>query len=125
MWLVAIGTSVFFPFQNLLAQASVPNAYNFPDLLGGVTIPQFIERLILTLLTVVGILFFVLFLWGGVQWLIAGGDADHVKKARTTLVNAVIGLLIIAAAYAITTQVIDVIVAGKTGTTQSKSAGSL
>ncbi|MDP2089989.1 MAG: pilin [Candidatus Gracilibacteria bacterium] len=45
-----------------------------------------------------GLLYFiaVIFaLYGGFQILTAGGDEDKVKKGKTTLINAVIGLVVI------------------------------
>lgn len=46
----------------------------------------------------VGLLYFVAIvfaLWGGFQILTAGGDEDKVKKGKTTLIQAVIGLIVI------------------------------
>lgn len=98
------------PHHVLLAQQT---SVSFPDPLGGVGVSGLIQRVISGLLLFVGVLFFVLFLWGGIQWLTAGGSEDQIKKARTTLVNSVIGLLIVMLAYALVNTVIDTIVAAK------------
>jgi hypothetical protein len=97
----------------VMAQAQIEaNKYNFPDPLGGANIQTVISRLISAALSLVGAIFFVMFLWGGWLWMSAGGDAAKVKKATTTLTNAVIGLVIVAAAYGITSFVIDTLAKG-------------
>jgi cytochrome bd-type quinol oxidase subunit 2 len=40
-------------------------------------------------------------LWGGIDWLISSGDEEKLKQARGRITNAIIGLFLIAAAYAI------------------------
>lgn len=67
--------------------------------MGGVTIPQLVARIIGQILPLVGALFFLMFVWGGFQWFSAGGDESKVKKARQTLANAVIGMIIVMGAY--------------------------
>lgn len=53
-------------------------------------------------LTVVGLLFFVLMVYAGIKWMIAQGNDDDVTKARNTIIAAVIGLIVVVSAYAIT-----------------------
>jgi len=43
---------------------------------------------------------------GGIYWITSGGDKDKIKKARDRMINAVVGLIILSAAYAIFTLVI-------------------
>lgn len=80
--------------------------------LGNVDIATIIQRLIIAVLSIAGAIFFALFFWGGVRYLTAGGDAEGVKKARTTLVNAVIGMIIVGASYAIVYNIIDALAKG-------------
>ena len=57
----------------------------------------------------IGLLYFVAIvfaLYGGFQILTAGGDEEKVKKGKTTLINAVIGLIVIFLASTIITWVI-------------------
>jgi len=42
-------------------------------------------------------------IWGGIQFIIAQGEADKTKKARQTIINALIGLVIALIATAIVT----------------------
>ncbi|PIZ95792.1 MAG: hypothetical protein COX80_03610 [Candidatus Magasanikbacteria bacterium CG_4_10_14_0_2_um_filter_33_14] len=50
----------------------------------------------------VGLIFFALMVYAGLRWMTARDQADKVEKARNTMIAAVIGLIIVVAAYAIT-----------------------
>jgi len=49
-----------------------------------------------------GILAFVFILIGGIQWITAGGDAKAASAARDRITAAVVGLLVVVAAFAVT-----------------------
>jgi uncharacterized membrane protein len=54
------------------------------------------------ILTIVGAMFFIVqFLLAAFGWLTAGGDSGKVEKARNQILNSVIGLVLIVAAYAV------------------------
>jgi type IV secretory pathway VirB2 component (pilin) len=58
----------------------------------------------------IGLLYFVAIvfaLYGGFQILTAGGDEEKVKKGKTTLIQAVIGLVVIFLASSIVRWIID------------------
>ena len=48
-----------------------------------------------------GLAFFIYFVLGAVTWVTAGGDKGNVDKAKTMMTNAAIGMIIIAASYAV------------------------
>jgi len=52
-------------------------------------------------LSVLGVIFLVLIVYGGYVWMTAGGDEAKVEKAKQTFGRAVIGLVIVLCAYAI------------------------
>lgn len=53
-------------------------------------------------LTVLGSLFFIVYFFlGAFKWMTAGGDASKVAKARDEMVQGVMGLIILVAAYGI------------------------
>jgi hypothetical protein len=56
----------------------------------------------------IGIIFIALIMIAAFQWMTSGGNEDKIKKAKSHLLNAVIGLAIIFMAYAITWFVADV-----------------
>lgn len=61
-------------------------------------IPQFIIQLIF----VIGILIAIVFLiYGGIKWVLSGGDKTAVEAARNHIVAAIVGLVIIAGSFVI------------------------
>lgn len=65
------------------------------------SLPEVVGRIINVLLGFIGILLLVYILYAGFLWMTAGGDEGKVKTATTMIRNAIIGLLIIVAAFAI------------------------
>lgn len=61
-------------------------------------------------LSVLGVIFLVLLVYGGYRWMMARGDTDEVKKATGIIKDAVIGLVIIMLAYSIARFVVSRIV---------------
>lgn len=59
-------------------------------------------RFIETFLSFLGVIFILLAIYAGYLWMTARGKEEKVEEARSILTNAVIGLVIIVAAYAIT-----------------------
>ena len=117
-WLLALNLFLPIAAHAQTAKAACPKIsdafkHGFTDPLGDVCVPDLVNRLIVAALSVAGTIFFLLFIWGGLQWFTAGGEPGKVKKATTTLVNAVIGMAIIAASYAIVVTVIDFIAKGR------------
>lgn len=55
-----------------------------------------------TALSFIGLLFFILMIYGGVMWMTAAGNQQQVDKAKSMITSAVVGLIIVMAAYAIT-----------------------
>lgn len=53
-------------------------------------------------LSVVGILFFLLIFYGGFNWMTARGNEDQINKSKNTVIAAVIGLVVVLGAYALT-----------------------
>lgn len=53
-------------------------------------------------LAFIGVLFFGLIIYGGIIWMLARGNEQETTKAKNIIEAAVIGLIIVLAAYAIT-----------------------
>ncbi len=60
-----------------------------------------------------GAVAFAMFVWGGISFIISAGSPDKIKSAKGILVNAVIGIFIIAFAWQIVHVVLVVIGAGE------------
>ena len=65
-------------------------------------LPNMIANIIQAFLGLLGIIFLVLIIYAGYNWMTAAGEEEKVTKAKETLTRAVIGLIIIVAAYSIT-----------------------
>lgn len=52
-------------------------------------------------LSLLGVILIALIIYGGYTWMMARGNEEKVQKAKDTLMRAIIGLVITAAAYAI------------------------
>ena len=76
------------------AQVSLPT-FNQPDL------PAFINSVYSFALTVVGIVVFVRILYAGFLWLTAAGNASKAADAKNKITNAIIGAILLFAAYLI------------------------
>lgn len=80
-------------------------------------LPMFIGNYIIQpILGLVGLVFFLMMLYAGVLWMTAGGNSDQVKKAKDIFVNGVIGVVIVAAAFALTEAIFNAITTGSVST---------
>lgn len=52
-------------------------------------------------MTVAAILVLLYLLWGGLEWISAGGDSGKIQKARERITQAVIGIIVLSASTAI------------------------
>lgn len=66
------------------------------------TVPQIVAMVIKAFIGLLGIIFVVLIVYSGYNWMTAGGDETKITKAKNTISRAVIGLIILLAAYSIT-----------------------
>lgn len=53
-------------------------------------------------LSFIGVLFLILMIYGGFMWMTSAGNEERIKTATRVVVSAVIGLVIVLSAYAIT-----------------------
>ncbi len=76
-----------------------PNS-NFSSL-GGLTIPNLISALIRLTVVIAAIVFFFILVIGGIRWIASGGDKGQTEAARNQITAALVGLVIVFAAWAI------------------------
>lgn len=62
---------------------------------------ELIRNVLKGILSIVGSLALLMFIYGGFTWMLSGGNAEGVKKGRDILMWASIGLVIIFTSYAI------------------------
>lgn len=61
----------------------------------------FISNLLGLLIGIAAVLLLVFLVWGGIEWILSGGEKAGVENARNKITNALIGLVIVVAAWAI------------------------
>jgi len=84
----------------------------------GTSLPGLVGNIIGTGLSLVGVLFFALMLYGGVMWMTARGNTENEKKALDTITAAIVGILIVLGSYALTSFVFNNLMSGDTGITE-------
>lgn len=71
------------------------------DSLPNLTISGIISGAISLVMLVVALVFFFILILGGLRWVMSEGDQKNVEAARNQITNALIGLAIVFAAFAI------------------------
>ena len=69
------------------------------------TLPQKIGAIIGAVLSFIGVAFLILMIYGGITWMTAAGNEEQIGKAKKIITAAIIGIVIVASAYAITSVV--------------------
>jgi hypothetical protein len=87
-----------YGLEETLTEGNLKGALNTTD----TDITSKIGKLIGVVLSFVGVIFFILVIYGGFLWMTARGDSGQVEKAKDLLYAAAIGLIIVLSAYAIT-----------------------
>ena len=59
----------------------------------------YLIQLMLGMMGAVALLYFI---WGGIQWLVSGGNADRVKRGQQIMINTMIALFIAFSSYLLT-----------------------
>ncbi len=91
-------TSFLTPFQ-VLAAASDINI--LPPEKGFLTIGNFVNNALLIAFAFAILFVLIMLIWGAFEWISSGGDKENVGKARGRIINALIGLAVLAVAYAL------------------------
>ncbi len=83
---------------NGVQKVNLPSGGDNPE----TTALNIVSNVIQVFLGLLGIIFFTLMLYAGYKWMMAAGRDDEISMARDTIRAAIIGLIIVLAAYAIT-----------------------
>jgi len=83
--------------------------------LGDVSLGVVISMVIRAALTLLGIIFLVIIVFAGYRWMTASGNEEAIQKAQSSIKRAIIGLVIVMLAYAITAFVFNQLPFGAVG----------
>jgi hypothetical protein len=94
--MIAVFLSAAMP-ANAVIEASNLNS-NFSSTATFMGTAKNVANFMISFITILGIIFIV---WGAIQYITSGGNEEAVNKAKSTVVNALVGLFIAAMAYAL------------------------
>ena len=94
---LALVPAVYAETVNINPPADISGAQN----LSTITVSSLISGLITLVFIVAALVFFFMLVLVGVKWMTAGGDKDKAGEARSQLTSALIGLVVIFLAWAI------------------------
>lgn len=83
--------------QNILGgSGTIEKPTGFADNVGSL-----LNAVLSFVMVVAALLVLMYLIWGGIEWITSGGDKGKTESARNKITAAVIGLIVLAAAYAI------------------------
>jgi amino acid transporter len=82
-----------------MADITIPIAENLPA--APLDLGSYVSNIVGVALSVAALAAFIFLVFGGIQWITAGSDKGKVEEARSRITNAIIGLAIVAASWAI------------------------
>jgi hypothetical protein len=107
-YIIIVSLSIILLLGTSVSALSLKNSTDYLNQTGGVagytptlTFTDIVAAIIQTLLGIVGVIFFIMIIVGGVTWMTAAGNPEKVGKAKKLIINAVIGLAIVTSAYSI------------------------
>lgn len=100
--------------QNYITSNSLGIQYASATGLGSRDVRETVASIIRVALGLLGIVAVVIILIGGFTWMTAGGNEEKVGTAKKWIFSGIIGLAIILSAYALSTWVINQLVAATT-----------
>ena len=99
--------------QNIIKKAGDEAGYDVKNT-NNTTLSKNIGRVISIVLSVIGVLFTVLMVYGGYLWMTARGKDEQIEKAKSVIMAAIIGIVITLGAYSISAFVVPRILATST-----------
>ena len=85
----------------VLAQTAPEVTITKPENVKITNIGTLIQGIVQGALLIAALLVFLYLIWGGIQWIASGGDKSKTQEARDRITAALVGLAVVAAAWAI------------------------
>lgn len=107
--IIFISAFIFMTFCSPLVFAATPGPLGFispPPAIsrfgfGAEGISTFLSNAIALFYVIATVVLVIMLIWGAFDWIISEGDKEKVANARNRILNAIIGILIFAAAFGI------------------------
>ena len=85
----------------VLAQTAPEVTITKPENVKIINIGTLIQGIVQGALLIAALLVFLYLIWGGIQWITSGGDKSKTQEARDRITAALVGLAVVAAAWAV------------------------
>lgn len=106
--LAGVGTAITLGYLGMVnkVQAATSNTLSLDQVKPeGINVQdnasELIPRIVTMVFVIAAALTFFYLIWGAIKWITAAGDKSKVEDARNKITGAIVGLLILAAVYAI------------------------
>lgn len=96
---VATGTAYLTAVSPVFAQieaTEIDPGKGFATNIGDV-----INAVLSFVMVIAALLVFMYLIWGGIEWITSGGDKGKTESARNKITAAILGLIVLAASYAV------------------------
>lgn len=113
--------TAFVTLNYLMAVNAVPvlaGTNLCPDKSTGITVPgcgqtitlaDIISRVISILLFAAFVIALLFLIWGGIKWILSGGEKDQAGKAKETITSALIGIAVVLASWLLLNVVVQLL----------------
>lgn len=126
VFLVYCSLFLAVPFSAASAVVELPSTFEQAPLEAGIAAgragvrradapEEYAGKIVTAALSVVGVIFLLLMVYGGYIWMMAKGDEAEAKKAQNIITMAVIGMVVVIAAYAVTKFVVEKLIGAAGG----------
>jgi len=105
----AFAASAAERYSSSLRNTAVGAGLADPGNVRGRSFEYIVGQYVNAILDLLGVLFLVLIIYGGILWMTAAGNEQKVEKAKKIIISSVIGLGVILLSRAITLFLLDVI----------------
>ncbi|KKU12183.1 MAG: hypothetical protein UX19_C0005G0015 [Candidatus Woesebacteria bacterium GW2011_GWA1_45_8] len=85
----------------MLSQINIAPSNSTFNELTRITVPSLIAGFISLIMIIAAVVFFFILVIGGIRWITSGGDKANTEAARSQITAALVGLVIVFAAWAI------------------------
>lgn len=94
-------TSLLTPVQVWAQTIQIERPTSDGKFIGYSDLGNFISNILVIAFVIAIIIVLFMLIWGAYEWIVSGGDKEAVGKARGRIINALIGLAVLAVAFAL------------------------
>ncbi len=85
--------------MNPFLTPAVSKVFDENPVTGSLRLAELVSRLLNVIILLAGFLMLIWLVWGAMQYIMAGGDKEDLSKARSRIIYAIVGFIIIILAY--------------------------